>query len=264
VRPAPYPNETIPAHIHLAVKEPELNEYYIDDLVFDDDKLLTADLRKNMEHRGGSGVLRLLELEQTQIAEHDIILGLNVPDYPETATAKENSGLQIGEEFPSFIPIHAWGPDQGSRACPVCKYGRYQGVVYVVGNRPDWSSIKGWLRFLEEESIAREKILKVYFVYGNEQGYKASARRVELEAIGAELDLTRLALTYVPSLADTESEVHLLKVDPSLENTFIVYRQRAVVDKITNLPATAESFSRLRASLDRTKGKYQDLKSPHD
>src|SRR5690606_33256026 len=38
-RPAPYPKDNIPQHIHLAIKEPELpNEYYAD-LYFDDDPL---------------------------------------------------------------------------------------------------------------------------------------------------------------------------------------------------------------------------------
>ena len=264
VRPAPYPKESIPAHIHLAVKEPDLNEYYIDDLVFDDDKLLTSDLRKKMENRGGSGVLRLLESGDTRIAEHDLILGMNVPDYPVAASRKEQSGLQIGDEFPSFIPFHAWGPDRGSRACPVCKYGRYQGVVYVVGKSPNWSSIKDWLKFLEEESTAREKTLKVFFVYGNKEGYKADVRRVELESIGKELGLFNIALTYVPSLGDSETEVHLLKIEPAQESIFFIYRQRAIVDKFINLAPTEENFSRIRASLDRTKGKYQELKSPHD
>ncbi|MET0299074.1 MAG: hypothetical protein ABW036_04910, partial [Flavitalea sp.] len=41
VRPAPYPKRNIPAHIHLSIKEPQLaNEYYTDEINFDDDKLL--------------------------------------------------------------------------------------------------------------------------------------------------------------------------------------------------------------------------------
>ena len=44
VRPAPYPNRDIPAHIHLSIKEPDIDtEYYTDSLEFDDDPLLTAE-----------------------------------------------------------------------------------------------------------------------------------------------------------------------------------------------------------------------------
>lgn len=48
-RPAPYPNEDIPCHIHISVKEPDIpNEYYLD-WYFDDDKLY-LNHRKNMEN----------------------------------------------------------------------------------------------------------------------------------------------------------------------------------------------------------------------
>jgi protocatechuate 3,4-dioxygenase beta subunit len=80
IRPAPYPNRDIPAHIHTSIKEPNIdNEYYIDEFVFDDDILLTGAKRKALENRGGSGILRVLISGDLQIAEHNIILGLNIP-----------------------------------------------------------------------------------------------------------------------------------------------------------------------------------------
>ena len=177
VRPAPYPNEDMPAHIHPAIKEPNIDkEYYIDEFVFDDDKLLTGEKRRAMENRGGSGILRVLVSGDLQIAEHNIVLGLNIPNYPEKIKTEKQSGLQIGEDQPSFIPFHAWGPDKGTRTCPVCKYGRYHGIVYFVGNNPNWDDIKKWLTFLEQESVKRSKYLKAYFVYGNENGYSKDTR----------------------------------------------------------------------------------------
>lgn len=84
VRPASYPNGRELAHIHPAIKEPTIdNAYYIDEFVFDDDKFLTTAKRKAMQNRGGSGILRVLIDGELQIAEHNIILGLNIPDYPE-------------------------------------------------------------------------------------------------------------------------------------------------------------------------------------
>ena len=53
IRPAPYPNGRIPAHIHPIVKEPRRNEYYIDEYVFGDDPLVTGKERGRMEDRGG-------------------------------------------------------------------------------------------------------------------------------------------------------------------------------------------------------------------
>lgn len=83
IKPAPYPNNTMPAHIHTSVKEPGINnEYYLDEFVFDDDKLLTEEKRKALPNRGGSGILTVKPAGDLQIAEHNIILGLNIPNYP--------------------------------------------------------------------------------------------------------------------------------------------------------------------------------------
>ena len=49
------------------------------------------------------------------------------------------------------------------------------------------------------------------------------------------------ALTFVPSLVDSETEVHSLIVDPTQGSTFFIYRQRAIVDKLTNLDPTKGS-----------------------
>ncbi len=262
VRPAPYPNANEPAHIHPTIKEPDLNECYIDELVFDDDKLLTGEKRKRLENRGGSGILRVLISGDLQIAEHDIILGLNIPNYPETIKTEKQSGLHIGEDNPSFIPFHAWGPDKGTRACPVCKYGRFHGIVYFVGNNPNWADIKKWLTFLEEESIKRGKQLKSYFVYGNANSYNKDNRRKELEQLGAELNLKNIALTFVPNLEDTESEVNLNKINPGVENTFIIYRHRSIVDKFIDIKPTSDNFKIISTVLDKTKSAYFDLPEP--
>ena len=263
VRPAPYPNEDMPEHIHPAIKEPNIDkEYYIDEFVFDDDKLLTGEKRRAMENRGGSGILRVLVSGDLQIAEHNIILGLNIPNYPETIKTEKQSGLQIGEDQPSFIPFHAWGPDKGTRTCPVCKYGRYHGIVYFVGNNPNWDNIKKWLTFLEQESIKRSKYLKAYFVYGNENGYSKNTRQAELEKIGNELNLKNVALTFVPSMTDSESEVNLNKINPDVENTFVIYRHRSIINKFINLEPTADNFEKISNTLDKTKGEYFNLQEP--
>jgi protocatechuate 3,4-dioxygenase, beta subunit len=260
VRPAPYPNSDAEAHIHPSIKEPHIaNEYYIDEFVFDDDVLLTGEKRKRLPNRGGSGILRVFKKDSLQIAEHNIILGLNIPNYPEKITTEQASGLQIGEDQPSFIPFHAFGSDKGSRTCPVCKYGRYHGIIYFVGNHPDWDDIKKWLVFLEQQSLARSKYLKAYFVYGNSNDYNKAKRQKELEEIGLALNLKKVALTYVPSFADAESEAYLNKINPDATNTIIIYRNRTIIDKFVNLAPTEENFKRLAKELDTNKGDYFDL-----
>ncbi|GAB3556349.1 hypothetical protein GCM10027577_43410 [Spirosoma fluminis] len=82
LRPAPYPNLSEPAHIHITVKEPGLHEYYIDEFVFDDDPLLTTDKRRRLDNRGGSGILKLTDTGNMFKAERPIYLGRNIPNYP--------------------------------------------------------------------------------------------------------------------------------------------------------------------------------------
>jgi protocatechuate 3,4-dioxygenase beta subunit len=84
IRPAPYPNDVSPAHIHLSIKEPDVqNEYYTDEINFEDDKLLIPHLKKYpQENRGGSGIVRVVQNGDLQTAKHDIVLGLNIPNYP--------------------------------------------------------------------------------------------------------------------------------------------------------------------------------------
>lgn len=267
IRPAPYPNDILPAHIHLSVKEPDVvNEYYTDEINFDDDKLLIPHFKKYpQENRGGSGVLRVLLKDNLQIAEHNIILGLNIPNYPKKTTASIQSGLNIGEDQPSFIPFHAFGPDKETQTCPVCKYGRYHGIIYFVGNNPDWTEIKNWLNFLEQESENRKKYLKVYFVFGNENDYNKNERQKQLENLGNELNIKNTALTFVPSFSDKDTEANLNKINPKVKNTFIIYKHRSIVDKYIDLKPTDENFRMLSNALDKTQGDYFDLPEPkHD
>ena len=82
IRPAPYPNSRGPAHIHPIVKEPDKNEYWIDEYLFDDDPAVTREPRPRVENRGGSGIIHLTRnSDGTWIGRRDIVLGLNIPNY---------------------------------------------------------------------------------------------------------------------------------------------------------------------------------------
>ena len=137
--------------------------------------------------------------------------------------------------------------------------------MYFVGDHPNWDEIKKWLVFLENESLARSKYLKAYFVYGNENGYTKSSRLKELEKIGKELNLKKIALTFVPSMHDIETEANLNKINPQVANTFIIYRYRSIVDKFVNLKPTSDNFKLISTTLDQTKGDFFNLEAPkHD
>jgi protocatechuate 3,4-dioxygenase beta subunit len=80
--PVAYPGKDIPAHIHPIIKEPGINEYYIDEFLFDNDLLLTAGLRRRAENRGGPGIVKLTKDSNGWLmCRRDIVLGLNIPGY---------------------------------------------------------------------------------------------------------------------------------------------------------------------------------------
>lgn len=82
--PASYPNSNNPKHIHPTVKEPGKTEYWIDEFVFADDPLLPQSERERKNPVGGNGVLKTTMKNGVLYATRDIILGLNVKDYPAT------------------------------------------------------------------------------------------------------------------------------------------------------------------------------------
>jgi protocatechuate 3,4-dioxygenase beta subunit len=81
IRPAQYPRETIPAHIHPLIKEPGLTRYWIDEYLFEGDRFLTDEERSKQEKRGGNGIIQLTKKDGVWRGTRDIILGMNIPNY---------------------------------------------------------------------------------------------------------------------------------------------------------------------------------------
>lgn len=263
LKPGSYPSRDEAAHVHLTVKEEQMKEpYYLDNFIFDDDPLLTTERRRKMENRGGSGVIRFVQKDAMWIGERNIILGLNIPDYPIQDTSSISSGKNIGEDLFSFTPFHAYGADKGTKTCPICKYGWYHGILYFVGNQPNWKEVKTWLLFLDSESQKRKQYLTVYFVYGNEANYDKSNRIKELEKLGTELQLKKVALTFVPSFKDQTSEIYLNKINPNVEHTFLIYRRSNIIDKYVDLKPTPQNFKKISQRLDQTSNEYFKRSKP--
>lgn len=80
-RPAAYPDGTEAEHIHITIKEPEKNEYYLDEYLFDDDPLLTQSIRNRLKNRGGSGIVKQKMEKGILTIKRNLILGKNIPDY---------------------------------------------------------------------------------------------------------------------------------------------------------------------------------------
>lgn len=80
LRPASYPNSTNPQHIHVIIKEPDKNEYWIDEFEFADDPLLPAE-KTDRKPVGGNGILKVENRNGVQVAVRHIFLGQNVQNY---------------------------------------------------------------------------------------------------------------------------------------------------------------------------------------
>lgn len=80
-RPAAYPNNKEPEHVHLTVKEPNKKEYFLDDFLFDNDPLLTTLERQKLKNRGGSGIIKLKFKNNIYVGKRNIVLGKNIPNY---------------------------------------------------------------------------------------------------------------------------------------------------------------------------------------
>ena len=80
-RPASYPDRREPEHIHITIKEPNVNEYYLDEYLFEDDPLLTPNIRKKQKNRGGSGIVKPFLQNGMLTIKRNIILGKNIPNY---------------------------------------------------------------------------------------------------------------------------------------------------------------------------------------
>ncbi len=249
LKPAPYPNRQIPAHIHVTIKEPDKNEYWIDEYLFDDDPLLTISERKKSEDRGGNGILKTKDVGNMLKAQRDIYLGRNIPDYPYAGLPKLKSGLEIGANCPAFDPLHLSGADSGKTACPMCKYGYGQGVM-VWFNHANLDQLGEFAKDLEKEmKIRGEKKLRVFLVYMNPSHNQNTDKgeeilRGKIRKWCDEQGLKRVAMLSVPSPVDPKT-CGLYKINPEAKNTVFVYKKRKIAAKWVNLEYTNESLNEI-------------------
>jgi protocatechuate 3,4-dioxygenase, beta subunit len=74
IKPAPYPGEAFPAHLHFTVLEPGRPPYWIDDIVFASEFGVTETYRRGRENRGGDGIVLLARDQSVWLAKRDILL----------------------------------------------------------------------------------------------------------------------------------------------------------------------------------------------
>lgn len=73
IRPAPYPDNTMPAHIHTAIKT-EKAMFYINDFVFKDDPLVNDKYLSSIRQSGDNGVVDIMKFKGIWKGKRDIII----------------------------------------------------------------------------------------------------------------------------------------------------------------------------------------------
>jgi protocatechuate 3,4-dioxygenase beta subunit len=86
IRPGAYPGRNVPEHVHMHVIEPGAGTYYVDDLRFLDDPLLTGSNRR-ADGRAGNGLVMPVRRDGVWQARRDIVLGRDIPGYVERGRA---------------------------------------------------------------------------------------------------------------------------------------------------------------------------------
>jgi len=74
IRPARYPDNTMPAHIHSTIMEPGGKKYWINDFVFKDDSLVNKEYISSLIGAGDNGIVDLKLSDGKWIGIRDIIL----------------------------------------------------------------------------------------------------------------------------------------------------------------------------------------------
>ena len=166
--------------------------------------------------------------------------------------ASLHSGLSLGEDCPAFDPHHVWGPDKGTRACPMCKYGYQQGVMVWI-NTDDWNNVVNLASGLEAE-IARKGLrrFRAFIIYMNPEGKSKEEVERLMTVFGQSTHLHKVAVTWVPSPTDpSTSGIYKINPDRRIRNTVIIYKSRGVFDKSINLEATPANLQALFRSVER-------------
>ena len=84
LKPAVYPDRSLPAHIHPVILEPDGKYYWLGSYFFSGDTLLSNDQISPINPRAGSpGVMKLDYKDSLWVGTRDFILGKNIPDYNE-------------------------------------------------------------------------------------------------------------------------------------------------------------------------------------
>jgi protocatechuate 3,4-dioxygenase beta subunit len=233
IKPAPYPALIEPAHIHAGVKAAfQKKAYDLGAITFKGDPLATPEYWYNVEQHGhprdgGTGLKRNQQgiLEGTR----DFIL------YAQYDLSSNNSGLNVGENCPTFTPIHASGKDKGTKVCPMCKYGYKQGVMAWV-NTNDWSAMQKLAVKLNKLAIKRGAgQFHAFLIFMNPENLPVSEVNDRLHSMAISYGIKNVALLHIaPEKSSKTFDLYRLNRHKDISNTILLFKGRYISDKYIN------------------------------
>ena len=167
------------------------------------------------------------------------------------AAEKLDSGLKVGDNAPAFDPTHVSGPDRGTTACPMCKYGDGQGVMIWLNTDDLTDATTIATRFEREIQAKGAENMRAFIMYMNPGGKSEKEVKKMLTDFTSAAGLNQVAVTYIPNPTDKETAgLYKINADPQVKNTVLVYHARKVVEKYVNMPASDANLDRIVATID--------------
>lgn len=155
------------------------------------------------------------------------------------------SGLAKGATVVPFFPKHVAGPDKGTKACPVCKYGYMPGVQVWI-NADNAGNTANLAKGLERElNVLGLKKVRAFVVFFNPQGKTPDEFGDWVGKLGAQLQLKKVALAYLQEPDDEAIKAYKINTDAQVRNTIFVYRNRKVTEKFVNFVADKPGLAKL-------------------
>ena len=156
----------------------------------------------------------------------------------------QQSGIAVGTDAPAFDPVHVSGPDNGTKACPMCKYGtKTDGLMIWIND--DLQQYEQLISFLEAQYLTRDaKQWKTFIMYMNPKHEDSKALKEKLTNFSEKLALKNVVLTFIDSPTD-ENTAGVYKINSKVNNTIFAYKKRVISKKFINFDSQNNDFSQL-------------------
>jgi protocatechuate 3,4-dioxygenase, beta subunit len=148
------------------------------------------------------------------------------------------SGLQPGEEVSAWEPVHVAGPHAGTKTCPVCTYLEAPMLLAFARDIPAAAELAGPLEAIAKTHAGAK--LKVILVV--ETGSSEELQKLARDHAIANLMLCR------PDPERRDKQLRAYKIDSSVANIVLLYRNYTVTRNWTALPA--DHLSELKSATD--------------